>query len=318
MEKILREIDAIVGRINTHPEYSECVNSRTSRDLVEAAGRHSLDLELKGEGDPRYLGRDHSKSLRDLTMAENFLTREGVSVYALSVLGNMIEPENQPYKGFRRVDVNFPSPHERILGEIDSLVSFLSSTDSHPVKRAINAHIDILRIHPYEDGNSRSARLLQNFCLRERGYPPAIITPGERDLYRALRKTVLFDRYSHQSSFEKPSKSEEIFNEFIASKVLESVKVLEGELRSKRMYEIYFYQLKKPAVMEIVAHHLRSYGRKKEHQGVKVSIDKKEGRGKNLIVVGDISKKEIELVLQKSNERNNFKYEINTNPFICY
>ena len=44
---LLSGIDAIVSRVNTHPEYSGCLMREKSHSLREEATRHSLDLELE-------------------------------------------------------------------------------------------------------------------------------------------------------------------------------------------------------------------------------------------------------------------------------
>ena len=50
---ILRRIDQVVGRINTHPEYSKCVYKEFTRALREEAGRESYFLEFTRVMDPR-------------------------------------------------------------------------------------------------------------------------------------------------------------------------------------------------------------------------------------------------------------------------
>lgn len=45
----------------------------------------------------------------------------------------------------------------------------------HPVVRAARFHHRFVYIHPFADGNGRTARLLMNLILISAGYPPAII-----------------------------------------------------------------------------------------------------------------------------------------------
>jgi len=58
-----------------------------------------------------------------------------------------------------------------------------SSQDIHPVDLAAEAHYRLVTIHPFIDGNGRTARLLMNFILLCHGYPPAIIRKSERGKY---------------------------------------------------------------------------------------------------------------------------------------
>lgn len=53
----------------------------------------------------------------------------------------------------------------------------------HPVKIAADAHYKLVSIHPWIDGNGRTARLLMDLTLIQAGYPPAIIRKEERKRY---------------------------------------------------------------------------------------------------------------------------------------
>jgi Fic family protein len=53
----------------------------------------------------------------------------------------------------------------------------------HPIKRAALLHGEFVKIHPFVDGNGRTARLLLNFELMKYGYPPAIIRTEMRPQY---------------------------------------------------------------------------------------------------------------------------------------
>ncbi len=55
--------------------------------------------------------------------------------------------------------------------------------DLHPVQVATQAHYELVTIHPFADGNGRTARLLMNLVLMQNGYPPAIIAMRQRERY---------------------------------------------------------------------------------------------------------------------------------------
>lgn len=53
----------------------------------------------------------------------------------------------------------------------------------HPVERAARLHSELVRVHPFVDGNGRTARLLMNLDLLTDGYPPAVIRKEDRLRY---------------------------------------------------------------------------------------------------------------------------------------
>jgi Fic family protein len=47
------------------------------------------------------------------------------------------------------------------------------------------AHRRLVAIHPFNDGNGRTARLLMNLILIRDGYPPVAVRPQDRAAYIA-------------------------------------------------------------------------------------------------------------------------------------
>ena len=48
---------------------------------------------------------------------------------------------------------------------------------------AFLAHRRLVAIHPFNDGNGRTARLLMNLVLIRGGYPPVAVRPEDRPAY---------------------------------------------------------------------------------------------------------------------------------------
>ena len=72
----------------------------------------------------------------------------------------------------------------------------LFSTDrsgEHPVATAAALHFQIVTVHPFVDGNGRTARLVMNLLLLRAGFPPLRIQPEERGAYFAALDAARFE-----------------------------------------------------------------------------------------------------------------------------
>lgn len=67
---------------------------------------------------------------------------------------------------------------------MEEFMKWLQGENSdHPIKIAIDTHYKLVSIHPFIDGNGRTARLVLNLLLIQAGFPPAIIRKEDRSLY---------------------------------------------------------------------------------------------------------------------------------------
>jgi Fic family protein len=94
----------------------------------------------------------------------------------------------------------FPSPAE-VPGLMGDFAQWLASAPATP-ETAFAAHRRLVDIHPFNDGNGRTARLLMNLVLLRGGYPPVAVRPQDRPTYiRALQETGdsgRFERLLHE------------------------------------------------------------------------------------------------------------------------
>jgi len=68
---------------------------------------------------------------------------------------------------------------------MDDFIVWLNENHTHPAEKAIEAHYRLVTIHPFTDGNGRTARLLMNLILIREGYRPLIIPKESRHDYIA-------------------------------------------------------------------------------------------------------------------------------------
>ena len=63
------------------------------------------------------------------------------------------------------------------------LIDFLNNIKNDPVRAAVLAHLGLVTIHPFVDGNGRTARLLQSLIIFQGGYPIIIVKTERRGDY---------------------------------------------------------------------------------------------------------------------------------------
>ncbi len=81
-----------------------------------------------------------------------------------------------------------PRP-EKVQDLMEEFVEIMNRTNTHPIKRAVLFHFGFTHIHPFTDGNGRTARLLMNLMLLRDSYPITIIPLEKRGIYiNALEK----------------------------------------------------------------------------------------------------------------------------------
>jgi Fic family protein len=93
----------------------------------------------------------------------------------------------------------FPSPAE-VPARMGDFARRLGAAPITP-ETAFTAHRELVDIHPFNDGNGRTARLLMNLVLLRGGYPPVAVRPEDRPAYldalqqaQAGRGSAAFDR----------------------------------------------------------------------------------------------------------------------------
>ncbi|MBP1042676.1 Fic family protein [Vagococcus sp. BWB3-3] len=105
---------------------------------------------------------------------------------------------------YRRIPVEIsgssfvpPEPFH-VPGLMQELVKWANTNQNviHPVEYAALLHEKFVTIHPFIDGNGRTARLLMNFALTGNGYPPIIVKaePSSRLRYNRTLEAAQVDR----------------------------------------------------------------------------------------------------------------------------
>jgi Fic family protein len=89
-----------------------------------------------------------------------------------------------------------PPDFLHIPEQMTELVQAYHAFNGHPIERAARLHVDFVKIHPFVDGNGRTARLLMNFDLMKAGFLPVIFQAADRlAYYEALDKAHTQNEY---------------------------------------------------------------------------------------------------------------------------
>jgi Fic family protein len=119
-------------------------------------------------------------------ISQEKINYEDVILKIHSLILNGIDDNNKGrYRNVRvriaGADIVLPNP----LKVPDLMRDFAEKLDKKPnsLLKALEAHYKLVEIHPFADGNGRTARLLMNLILMRAGYWPMVITPIERKRY---------------------------------------------------------------------------------------------------------------------------------------
>lgn len=139
---------------------------------------------------------NHQKAilyLNDLVKENNPITEWNIKSIHQLVLKN-IDDENAGR--YRRENVtikgvtHIPPDYLKVPELMEKLVlNYKNWNNFHPIIQASLLHGELVKIHPFIDGNGRTLRLLMNLDLMNHGYNPIIIKKEDRlKYYEALDK----------------------------------------------------------------------------------------------------------------------------------
>ena len=92
----------------------------------------------------------------------------------------------------------------------------------HPIVTAALVHYNLVRIHPFDDGNGRGARILMNLILMKKGFFPAVI--------RSEKKRRYLDSLKQADDGDITA-----FVQFIAEDLIDTQETAIADLESKPM-----------------------------------------------------------------------------------
>lgn len=200
-----RELDAVRAQVRPDAfeglDHTQRIDITYTSNAIEGntltAGETALVLEkgitIAGKPLRDHLEAvDHANALnwvldiaaRDVTITEADIR----NLHALVVATSKPEIAGRYADLARFVNTNkgvfhFPSPLE-VPALMRDFANWLGESGNTP-EIAFEAHRRLVAIHPFNDGNGRTARLLMNLVLARAGFPPIAVRPEDRPDYIA-------------------------------------------------------------------------------------------------------------------------------------
>ncbi|MHB8065450.1 MAG: Fic family protein [Ruminiclostridium sp.] len=82
-----------------------------------------------------------------------------------------------------------PARNEMYVQTKNFFADLMYKKDLNPIELAAWSHVEFVRIHPFQDGNGRTSRLIMNYQLMSCGFLPVSIAKENRlDYYNVLDK----------------------------------------------------------------------------------------------------------------------------------
>lgn len=194
--------EGLTVRGKTLKEHLEAINHAEALDFIE---------DLIG------------KKRKDLTK------REVLDIH--SIILNKIDDESagkyrQVAVRIRGADVILPN-YLKVPELMEDFFTWLNAQNNeHPAKIAADAHLKLVSIHPFADGNGRTARLLMNLLLMQEGYPPALVRKEDRDIYidsiEKAQLSLAFEDY-YKVIFKAIDRSLDIYLDALMGKIPKTV-----------------------------------------------------------------------------------------------
>jgi Fic family protein len=174
---------------------------------ITAQGKPLKDhLEITGHNEALNWVLDVVKGSRSLT--ETFIRELHQLLLKEPYEVDAITPDGKPTKRWIKIgeyksvpnhvrtktgEIHYFASVEETPAKMHDLMEWLrgkqADPEMNPILVAAEFHHRFISIHPFDDGNGRTGRLLMNFIFLQSGYPPVVIkTEDKQNYYHALQQ----------------------------------------------------------------------------------------------------------------------------------
>lgn len=189
LEFILNNYDYLEDLITRSTYHSNAIEGSTLTYAETYAILYN-DNSFKIEGkEPReiYEAINHKKALE--LVFKNLQNEDGFDERFIKKLNETINRDIKDTEGYRTVQVfirgseHIPPAPEKIPNLMTYFVYNYNHDEEDIFTKIARYHIEFEKIHPFEDGNGRTGRLLLNYELLKNDIPPVVISKEERVKY---------------------------------------------------------------------------------------------------------------------------------------
>ena len=173
--------NAIEGNTLTRQETAEVIKKGISATISGKPLKDQLEAINHGEA------VEYIRGLAEKLKGHQFITEKHILAIHRIILGGIDDKWAGRYREtevfIRGANVTLPPP-QKVTYLMDDFIQWLEmQQEEHPVHIAALAHLKLVTIHPFVDGNGRTARLLMNLILLLHDYPMTIVRNEERTDY---------------------------------------------------------------------------------------------------------------------------------------
>ena len=209
-------LDGLKGRLDSFRPLPGEVVSNLHEDLVlrwtynsNAIEGNTLTLKetkvaLEGITVGGKTMREHSEAINhkeavlfveDLVAQKELLSQHQIKSIHQIILKNIDDKNAGVYRKSNVIisgAEHVPPDYSVLQDEMDRFIAWYNETavNMHPLERAAYVHADFVKIHPFTDGNGRTARLLMNLELMKDGFPPVVLPVEKRLQYYNVLDTA--------------------------------------------------------------------------------------------------------------------------------
>ena len=166
-------------------------NTYDLKSVIDKNKQREINETLNHQNAFKYIFEVIDKDLDIITIIKSLHQIIGSNI--IEGAGNYKEHENYLINS-NGEEINFTLPSDVSEKMLELRSKYENDwKDMTVFEKATNLHMAITNIHPFSDGNGRTARLIMNYELIKNNYPPVLINESQKLSYYAMIEEINTD-----------------------------------------------------------------------------------------------------------------------------